>query len=229
MRPFQCLIIVALFYCPLSAAIILTPTVMPLNIDKGGFAQFVITNNATATLPLEVSVHQLLFEPDGSYQSATEPAATLMVFPPAAMIHAGQKQAFRVQWSGVSDLPASQSFFVRFAHIQLTPATMPAGLRPSDTGVNIQINYNALLHVYSDRQRADIVLRVDDEGSARLTNLGDRFTYTNRLNFEAIDSEIQSQFETVVGDQFIAPYTTLVVDAGLTLPAGEYHGREIGF
>lgn len=228
MQIFRYLCVVACLYSSLASAIILNPTVMALDIDKGGFAQVVITNNASARLPLEVSVHQLIFDQDGSYQPQVEPAFDLMVFPPAAMIEPGQKQAFRLQWGGGSALPTSQSFFVRFAQIQLGERDSSASPGHSDVGVNIQINYNALLHVYSEQQRVDVVLQVDDQGNAQLTNRGDRFTYTNQLHFDDIPSVLQTQVEAVVGDRFIAPRTRLIVDAGTTLPAGDYHARENG-
>ena len=235
MTPFQCFCVVVFFYCPIASGIILNPTVMSLDINKGISAQFFITNNTTEQLPLEVSVHQLMFETSGSYHSSPVPTRSLMVFPPAALVKPGQKQAFRVQWSGLDDLPASQSFFVRFSHIKLEPRAPAAhSSAPSvttgstHTGVNIQINYNALLHVYSQQQRAKVVLQMNDTGTATLSNRGNRFTYTNQLTFEGMEPALQSRLQTTIGDRFMAPSTMFIIEPGLTLPAGEYHGRENG-
>lgn len=227
MKSFQVIYFLAFLYCPFVSAIILNPTVLSLNVDKDGFSQVVITNNSTSRLPLEVSIHKLSFEEDGSYQSMAETTTALMVFPPAAIVQSGQNQVFRLQWNKDIALPTSQSFFVRFTHIPLAPQ-MAVKHGTLGAGVNIQINYNALLHVYSETQQAHVVLKVDGDGKAKLINSGDRFAYTNRLSFDDIDPDLQSRFMAMVGEQFIAPYTTLDFDAGSPLPAGDYHGREKG-
>lgn len=226
MKPVYYLGVVVWLYCPFAFSIILNPTVMTLDIEKKGFAQVIITNNTTARLPLEASAHPLLFDEEGSYQVQIKPATNLMIFPPAAMIDPGQKQAFRVQWSGSYALSSSQSFFVRFAHIQLAYQDAADYKAESDMGVNIQINYNALLHVYTPRQRSQVVLHIDHNGLAQLTNHGDRFAYSKHLIFEESDSTLQASISTLLGERFIAPLTTLVIDSNSTLPAGDYHGRE---
>ena len=89
--------IVGSYTCSASG-IVLSPTVLAMNIENNRFGQVVVTNNSTQRLPLETVVLKLTFKDDGSYETYEVDNSPLSIVPPAAILAPGSKQIFRVQW-----------------------------------------------------------------------------------------------------------------------------------
>ena len=213
--------------CAQTFGITLFPTVIELNTDHRATSQLVVTNNSTQALPLEANVRRLNFLSDGTFQTSDLSSEEMFVFPPAAMLAPGARQVFRIQWLGNRSLETSQSYFVRFSTVNIgqnnARIDKPIGLT---TGINLQVHYNALLHIYSSSLEPDVKLHIDEQGKLTLTNSGSRFTYTSLLHFTGLESQSQ-KVHAALGEQFIPPRSTITLPSSLNyLPMGTYHGHE---
>lgn len=215
------------FLCAQTFGITLFPTVIELNTDHRATSQLVVTNNSTQALPLEANVRRLNFLSDGTFQTSDLSSEEMFVFPPAAMLAPGARQVFRIQWLGNRSLETSQSYFVRFSTVNIgqnnARIDKPIGLT---TGINLQVHYNALLHIHSSSLEPDVKLHIDEQGKLTLTNSGSRFTYTSLLHFTGLESQSQ-KVHAALGEQFIPPRSTITLPSSLNyLPMGTYHGHE---
>ncbi|EAP94521.1 fimbria/pilus periplasmic chaperone [Vibrio splendidus] len=213
--------------CAQTFGITLFPTVIELNTDHRATSQLVVTNNSTQALPLEANVRRLNFLSDGTFQTSDLSSEEMFVFPPAAMLAPGARQVFRIQWLGNRSLETSQSYFVRFSTVNIgqnnARIDKPIGLT---TGINLQVHYNALLHIHSSSLEPDVKLHIDEQGKLTLTNSGSRFTYTSLLHFTGLESQSQ-KVHAALGEQFIPPRSTITLPSSLNyLPMGTYHGHE---
>ena len=213
--------------CAQTFGITLFPTVIELNTDHRATSQLVVTNNSTQALPLEANVRRLNFLSDGTFQTSDLSSEEMFVFPPAAMLAPGARQVFRIQWLGNRSLETSQSYFVRFSTVNIgqnnARIDKPIGLT---TGINLQVHYNALLHIHSSSLESDVKLHIDEQGKLTLTNSGSRFTYTSLLHFTGLESQSQ-KVHAALGEQFIPPRSTITLPSSLNyLPMGTYHGHE---
>ncbi|WP_135441612.1 molecular chaperone [Vibrio tasmaniensis] len=218
---------ISCFLCAQAFGITLFPTVIELNTDHRATSQLVVTNNSTRDLPLEANVRRLKFLPDGTFQTSDLSSEVMFVFPPAAMLAPGERQVFRIQWLGNRSLETSQSYFVRFSTVNIgqnnEKVDSPTSLT---TGINLQVHYNALLHIHSSSLEPDVNLHIDEQGKLTLTNSGSRFTYTSLLHFKGLESQNQKVHEAL-GEQFIPPRSTITLPSSLNyLPVGTYHGYE---
>ncbi len=197
-----------------SHAIVMSPSIVEFNVQKNNSAQIVVTNNTTNKLPLEASLLELSFKQDGSFTPQPVNDLDLLVFPPAAILKPGASQVFRIQWVSTSTPLQSRSYFVRFSQPPLESS--------DQSGIALQVHYNALLHIYANNNRASVVLKVEKDGIATLVNRGNKYTYSSLLAFSQHDQIIQS----TVGTLFIPPNTSIKVPSVVNLPAGEYDGYE---
>ncbi|WP_215408169.1 fimbria/pilus periplasmic chaperone [Vibrio gigantis] len=219
-----------LIYCVLCVqtfGITLFPTVIELNTDHRATSQLVVTNNSTQDLLLEANVRRLNFLSDGTFETSVLASEEMFVFPPAAMLAPGERQVFRIQWLGNRSLETSQSYFVRFSAVNIgqnnTRIDKSIGLT---TGINLQVHYNALLHIHSSSLAPDVKLHIDEQGKLTLTNSGSRFTYTSLLHFPGLESQSQKVHEAL-GEQFVPPRSIITLPSSLNyLPVGTYHGHE---
>ncbi len=213
--------------CAQTYALTLSPTVIELNTDYRAASQLVVTNNSTQALPLEANVRRLKFLSDGTFETSALTSEEMFVFPPAAMLAPGERQVFRIQWLGSRSLETSQSYFVRFSTVNVgqnnARTDKPIGLT---TGINLQVHYNALLHIHSSSLEPDVKLHIDEQGNLTLTNSGSRFTYTSLLHFTGLESQSKKVHEAL-GEQFIPPRSIITLPPSLNyLPVGTYHGHE---
>ncbi|CAH1521515.1 PapD_N domain-containing protein [Vibrio owensii] len=216
-----------LLFSGFANAIIISPTVFELNTDSNTTSQIIVTNNSTEKMPLEVSIHQLLFKQNGQYKTKALNTDALLVFPPAAMLAPNSKQVFRIQWLEPSVQKASSSYFIRFTQAHLTGANGQSRALPmQQSGVEIKVHYNALLHVYSNNQQPDVTLEVSDAGQLVIRNTGERFTYSRLLYFEPLTATENYSLQQQVGDQFLPPFSTFTLRSRKAIPVGKYHGRE---
>lgn len=197
-----------------SHAIVMSPSIVEFNVQKGNSAQIVVTNNTTNKLPLEASLLELSFNQDGSFTPQPVNDFDLLVFPPAAILKPGASQVFRIQWVASWTPRQSRSYFVRFSQ--------PLLENNEQSGIALQVHYNALLHVYANNNRANVALKVEKDGKATLVNSGNKYTYSSLLTFSQHNQIIQD----TVGTLFIPPNTSLDVQSVVNLPAGEYDGYE---
>lgn len=220
-----CLIL--LLFSVFCNAIIISPTVFELNTDRNTTSQIIVTNNSTEKMPLEVSIHQLVFKKNGQYETKALNSDALLVFPPAAMLAPNSKQVFRIQWLDPSVQKTSSSYFIRFTQAHLTGANgQSRALSVQQSGVKIKVHYNALLHVYSNNQQPDVTLEVSDAGQLVIRNTGERFTYSRLLYFEPLTATENYSLQQQVGDQFLPPFSTFTLRSRKAIPVGKYHGRE---
>ena len=227
MRRYICGALIYCFLCAQAFGITLFPTVIELNTDHRATSQLVVTNNSTQALPLEANVRRLNFSSDGTFETSDLSSEEMFVFPPAAMLEPGARQVFRIQWLGNRSLETSQSYFVRFSTVNIgqnnARIDKPIGLT---TGINLQVHYNALLHIHSSSLEPDVKLHIDEQGKLTLTNSGSRFTYTSLLHFSGLESQSQKVHEAL-GEQFIPPRSIITLPSSLNyLPVGTYHGHE---
>ncbi len=197
-----------------SHAIVMSPSIVAFNVQKSNSAQIVVTNNTTNKLPLEASLLELSFKRDGSFTPQPVNDLDLLVFPPAAILKPGASQVFRIQWVSSFTLSQSRSYFVRFSQPPLESN--------EQSGIALQVHYNALLHVYANNNRSSVVLKVEKDGKTTLVNSGNKYTYSSLLTFSQYDQTIQD----TVGPLFIPPHTSLDAPSVVNLPAGEYDGYE---
>ncbi|MFV8458121.1 pilus assembly protein [Vibrio owensii] len=216
-----------LLFSGFSDAIIISPTVFELNTDSNTTSQIIVTNNSTEKMPLEVSIHQLVFKQNGQYKTKALNSDALLVFPPAAMLAPNSKQVFRIQWLEPSIQKTSSSYFIRFTQAHLKNGdSHTVTLSGQQSGVKIKVHYNALLHVYSNNQQPDVTLEVSDAGQLVIRNTGERFTYSRRLYFEPLTATENYSLQQQVGDQFLPPFSTFTLRSRKAIPVGKYHGRE---
>ncbi|EPH5595660.1 fimbria/pilus periplasmic chaperone [Vibrio alginolyticus] len=210
--------------------ITLSPTVIELNTDHQLTSQLVVSNNSTKTLALEANVRRLTFAPNGTFETSTSssPNEDILVFPPAAMLAPGKRQTFRIQWLSKVPLEMSQSYFIRFSTADINrSSTQVEKVNGLSTGINLQIHYNALLHVHSSSLQPDIKLHIGEHGSLTLTNTGNRFTFTSLLRFDNLPDDINQTVHKALGEQFVPPHSTITVhSSSIQLPVGIYHGYE---
>ncbi|MEZ9368835.1 hypothetical protein AB4140_08425 [Shewanella sp. 10N.286.51.B2] len=134
----------------------ISPMVTALSIDsRANYQQFLITNNSNLTLPVEIDVNEIEFNPlasGASYKVISETSTDLLVFPPATVLAPGAVQSVRVQWLGQDTLANSQSYFIRFSQPQLVDDSA------SKSGVKIFVHFNAAVHVSSSKQQPQLVI-----------------------------------------------------------------------
>lgn len=210
-------------------AIIMSPTVLEMDTQSGGMAQVVVTNNSTQKVPLETSLRRLIFQPDGGFISQQVEDGSLLFFPLATVLQPGQSQVFRLQWVG-AELTTSESYFLRFSQPLLasefaSDSPVLANTAPQhESGISVQVNYNALVHIYSNNQTPKVSLHVSEDGSVTLKNRGNRYTYTELLHFFDTENRWQTTLNKALGEHFIPPMSSIVITPAQPIPAGDYRG-----
>lgn len=214
--------------CSQAFAVTISPLVMELNIDHRLTSQLVVTNNSTEKLALEANIHRLEFLPDGTVKTSRIMDQNVLVFPPAVLLEPGKQQAFRVQWISQAPLETSQSYFVRFSTANIVRDSEEfKKLTDFSTGINVQIHYNALLHVYRSALKPEVSLTIGKQGNLSLTNSGNRFTFTSALQFNNLDDTYRQTVQQVLGEQFLPPHSTITFNSSVkNLPVGSYDGYE---
>lgn len=141
---------------------------MRIILDLGaGRTSTVITVNNTreSDLPVEIVMKRRIVHADGS--QSFEPADDVFsVFPPQALVPAGQSQAVRISYIGDPALEDSQAFI---AEVQEVPVS-----EPGFTGVVFAYNFGVAIYVRADEARAEIAV-----SDITPTETGLLFTATN--------------------------------------------------
>ncbi|WP_291845249.1 fimbria/pilus periplasmic chaperone [Maricaulis sp.] len=125
---------------------------MRIILDLGaGRTSTVITVNNTRDrdLPVEIVMKRRIVHPDGT-QEFLPAEDVFSVFPPQALVPAGQSQAVRISYIGDPDLEDSEAYI---AEVQEVPVS-----EPGFTGVVFAYNFGVAIYVRADEARAEIAL-----------------------------------------------------------------------
>ena len=121
-------------------AMTVQPVVIELQTSGRGMSQTVsVENTFTNPLPVELSVEDLTFGPEGLTGTGQD-SGDLLVFPPQAIIQPGQTQTFRVQYVGEPSIARSKHFYV-------TVAQLPVQLPEGQSAIQILYNFRVLASV----------------------------------------------------------------------------------
>lgn len=116
------------------------PVVLDLQTSGRAMTQVITVENTFQTpLPVELRVEELSFDEEGAHGTGKDPG-DLLVFPPQALIPAGQTQTFRVQWVGDPGLTKSKHYYV-------TVAQLPVQLPQGQSAIQILYNFQVLVSV----------------------------------------------------------------------------------
>lgn len=209
-----------------SLAIIISPTVLELNTSKSNNTQLIVTNNSNIKLPIEVTVKKIVFNEDGKYSTHNINHEDILVFPPAAMLMPGKKQTFRVQWLKSKPINHSESYFIRFSEAKVKDNEETQRSNNVTTDVDLNIHYNALVHVFDQTLRPNVYAYIDELGTITLQNRGSRYTFSSLVRFGELNSEANDLLQNEIGQQFLPPHSLIKLPSTSTLPAGLYHGKE---
>ncbi len=237
------LIFLFLFWANGSQALLIQPIVVHIDLPNSNREQVVVTNSSNTALPIEASMHKVIFFDQGQYDIDENNAEDFLLFPPAAILKPGQSQAFRFQWVGDEPLQSS-SYFLRFFQPSL-PQSEPAlgsststqqqsvsqttaiktDSEQSKSGIAIRIHYNALVHVSAHSQTPQLVLSVTSAGKALLQNIGNRFAYSDDFDFMTEDGTLLH--DAIIDNHFIAPNTAVELQVPQRLSVGTYTAHYI--
>ncbi|MDO8296698.1 MAG: molecular chaperone [Caulobacter sp.] len=121
-------------------AMTVQPVVIDLQTAGRGMTQVVtVQNTSTVPLPVELTVDQLAFGPEGMTVTGKDPG-DLLVFPREALIRPGRTQAFRVQYVGDPALASSK-------HYYMTVGQLPVEMPGANRGIQVLYNFQILVSV----------------------------------------------------------------------------------
>ena len=121
-------------------AMTVQPVVIDLQTSGRSMSQIVTVENTFANpLPVELTIQELELTADGVKQTGRD-NGDLLVFPPQALIPAGQTQTFRVQYVGDPDLKRSRHYYI-------TVAQLPVKLPQGQSAIQILYNFQVLVSV----------------------------------------------------------------------------------
>jgi fimbrial chaperone protein len=144
-------------------AMSVNPLVLDLSTASKG-AQISVLNDGAKPLPVEVTVSRAELDEKG--EMTTKPAGDeFLIFPAQVMIPPGASQSIRLQWVGDPNIPTSQTYVFSFNQV---PVKMPE----SKSGVQVVMNFGALVNVYPPKGTTGINLVSsgvgrDDKGKTR--------------------------------------------------------------
>jgi fimbrial chaperone protein len=129
-----------LLAAPAALAMTVQPVVIDLQTSGRAMSQVVTVENIFANpLPVELTIQDLELTADGVKQTGKD-NGDLLVFPPQALIPAGQTQTFRVQYVGDPDLKRSRHYYITLAQL---PVKLPQG----QSAIQILYNFQVLVSV----------------------------------------------------------------------------------
>ncbi|MEZ8194097.1 fimbrial biogenesis chaperone [Vibrio cortegadensis] len=205
-------------------AVIISPTVLEIDSQSSGQSQVIVSNNTTQITPIEASLRRLVFQGGGEFVAQDVIDSQLMVFPPAAMIKPGQSQVFRLQWIGDDSSAQSESYFLRFSQPSLVAT------QGSQSGIAVQIHYNAIIHVFSPEQAPNVEMQVTNSGEAVVKNSGNRYTYLSLTKFLPAEESATEfgltrvEMMTSLGEHFLPPFSSIELPSNSLLKPGVYQG-----
>lgn len=167
-------------------ALRISPLVVEISPSgTGSTARIRVENTSTKDMPLEVVVFRIDVEPDGSVVR-TPADEDFFVFPPQAVVPAGEPQVIRVQWLGDPQPETSSAYFVT---INQLPIDLEAGV----SAIQFVYSVSALVNVVpsgvdADEAVGELSVEADPETGAPLLvaevlNTGSRYFASGQYNW----------------------------------------------
>lgn len=197
--PLYCLfILLFLFATPIQLrAFEVGPLVNELaSTGRDASAAVSIKNTSDVPLPVEIAISELLYNPDGVYETQSADS-DFLVFPPTAIIPPGATQVVRLQWLGDPALQTSRSFFANIAQI---PVDLPEG---DGSDIQLVFAFNVFVHVAPEKgapklELSSVELSKDQSGNplliAKIANNGNIYSYVNRTKISVRSGENAREF-----------------------------------
>ncbi|MEM9781722.1 MAG: hypothetical protein AAF899_04520 [Pseudomonadota bacterium] len=171
-----------------------------------------VENADPGALPIEVTLERRDVAEDGT-QSLTPADGDFVVFPPQALVPAGQSQAFRVQYVGPATIPTSVAYV---ANVSQVPVQQPGG-----SGVIVVYRFGVALYVVPDDALSDpVVVSAEAEGGRlrlAIRNEGTRHALLSNDRIEIGDIVLDGEsLSSRVANPIMPPGGTRIFD--LTVP-----------
>jgi fimbrial chaperone protein len=129
--------------------------VSPMIVDlkpsgNGSVARVELTNDAARDIPFEVRVMHGEISEQGEL-TLTPADDDFLVFPAQAIVHSNTQQVFRLQYVGDPDLARSDIYYMSIQQV-------PVQIEPTQSQVQVVVNYNVLVNVVPDGTSAEAVV-----------------------------------------------------------------------
>ena len=135
-----------------ASAMTVQPVVVDLKpVGHDMSATVSVQNSGAQAMPVELTAQSLEFTEDGAKATGKD-SGELLMFPPQALIPAGQTQVFRIQWVGDPELAASKHYYV-------TVAQLPVKLPEGTSAIQILYDFRVLVNVAASHGKA--ILSID--------------------------------------------------------------------
>ncbi len=185
------------------------PMRLILDINTGRTTAVInIRNTRDQNLPIELVMKRRIVNPDGS--QTFEPAEEdFSIFPPLALVGAGQSQAVRITYIGDPGIQDSQAYV---AEVQEVPVT-----EDGFTGVVFAYNFGVAVYLRADQAHADVavtdVQRTETGVMFQVTNGGTDFAMLGELDvrIEAGEQSVRlspAQVAEIIENPIIPPHAT---------------------
>lgn len=136
---------------PFLMAFSFTPMSQSIDLgEKQKAAQFLLENNSTAKMAVELTVRERSMDENG-VETQTE-TRELTVFPPQMIIPPGEKRTIRVNWNGPATLPVERNFRVIAEQLGLKVDEKTK----NKSGIQMLMKYVAALYVTPDNAGAEL-------------------------------------------------------------------------
>lgn len=129
--------------------------VSPMIVDlepsgNGSVARVELTNDAARDIPFEVRLMHGVISEEGEL-TLTPADDDFLVFPAQAIVQSNSQQVFRLQYVGNPDLSRSDIYYMSIQQV-------PVQIAPSQSQVQVVVNYNVLVNVVPDGTRPEAVV-----------------------------------------------------------------------
>lgn len=152
-RAAQVFAILAIFFSLATPAMAMSVTPIVLDLTTAGSksrGQITVVNDGARPLPIEILVKRLELDENGK-KTATPADDDFAIFPLQKLIAPGATQTFHLQWSGDTQILASQHYIISINQVQVT---MPKG----KSGVQVVFNFETIVNVAPPGGNAGITL-----------------------------------------------------------------------
>ncbi|CAM4316102.1 fimbria/pilus periplasmic chaperone [Vibrio agarivorans] len=184
-------------------ALVIEPLVLEMNRQQQG--QIIISNPTAQPLAVDTQVLEIDFAQAVALLEADD---ALLVYPPAVLLQPGAKQSIRLIWQVAGTMDRSRSFYIRFTTPKINVVT-----EPSTSRVDVQIDYNALIHI-ADKQHRPIIAIADQyvESQSLVVKVENQGSgYDSLVNYTLTDTSskpVIAQLADSVGNVFFPPMST---------------------
>jgi fimbrial chaperone protein len=215
-------------------AMTVQPVVVDLRTAGRQMSTVISVQNSFATpLPVELTAVEATFDETGLHATTT-PTNDLLIFPPQALIPAGQTQSFRVQYVGDPALATSRHYYVTVAQLpvrlpegqsaiqilynfQVVVSVGPAGARP-----NIQITRTEIENTPDGKHHPVVYLTNDSNTYGYLSDGRLRVVQHDAANHEVFRRAFTpAEIQQTIGFGLVAAGQHRRLPLSIDLPSGE--------